>query len=201
MTARRTIRSAFTLTEMLLVLAVLVAFTAIAWPSFQRLYGTQFLLEGAEEVRLQFAATRTRAIESGIVYQFRWEPDGRHFLSLPYEAELDLDPQGNAQGALSSTLTRRFVGELPEKLRFVGGGNDSGGQSLPSDLFQSFPDADKLAAVAWSAPVLFEPDGSAVDGELIVSDQTGRQVALVLRGVTGAVTVSPIRQEQSGHGK
>lgn len=200
MAARRMARSAFTLIEMLLVLAVLVAFTTIAWPSFQRLYATQYLLEGGELVRLQFASTRTRAIESGIVYQFRWEPDGRRYLSLPYEAELDLDPEGDVQGALTGTLTRRFVGELPEKLKFVGGA-DSGGQSLPPELFESFPDSDKLAAVAWSAPVLFQPDGSAVDGELIIGDQSSRRVALVLRGATGAISVSPIQQERSGNGK
>lgn len=201
MAARRTARSAFTLVEMLLVLAVLIAFTAIAWPSFQRLYGTQYLLEGAEHVRLQLASTRTRAIESGVVYQFRWEPDGRRYLSLPYEAELDLDPEGNVQGNLTGTLARRFVGELPAKLHFVGGRDSVGGQSLPPELFQSFPDADKLAGVAWSAPVLFQPDGSAADGELIVSDQTGREVALVLRGVTGGVSVNPLQQERRGRGK
>lgn len=202
MTARRKARSAFTLVEMLLVLAVLVAFTTIAWPSFQRLYATQFLLEGAEQVRLQFAATRTRAIESGIVYQFRWEPDGRRYLSLPYEAELDLptEGEGEIQDDLSGNVARRYVGELPEKLTFVGG-KDAGGQSLPSDLFASFPDADELAAVAWSEPVLFQPDGTAVDGELIVGDLTGRNVALVLRGATGAVTVSPIQQELRTNGK
>lgn len=202
MTARRKARSAFTLVEMLLVLAVLVAFTTIAWPSFQRLYATQFLLEGAEQVRLQFAATRTRAIESGIVYQFRWEPDGRRYLSLPYEAELDLpaEGEGETQEDLSGNVARRYVGELPEKLTFVGG-KDAGGQSLPTDLFASFPDADKLAAVAWSAPVLFQPDGTAVDGELIVGDLTGRNVALVLRGATGAVAVSPIQQELRTNGK
>lgn len=200
MVARRSSRAAFTMVELLLVLAVLVALVAITWPSFQRLYGDHTLLDGAEQARLQMAATRTRAIESGIAYQFRWEPSGRWFLSLPFEPELDAPAEGAAGDNLTTLTARNFAGELPETLSFISEQQGPVGESLPPELFSRFVEAEKLAAIGWSPAVIFLPDGSAVDGDLVIGDQQGRRISLTLRGVTGSVRVSPLRTEAAGNG-
>ena len=50
----------------------------------------------------------------------------------------------------------------------------------------------QMAQVGWSAPLTFQPDGSAMDSELAVIDVRDRQIRLAVRGFTGGVTVFSI---------
>jgi hypothetical protein len=60
---------------------------SIAWPSVNWMYRRQRLEQGAELVRARLGSARVNAVETGLVYQFRFEPGGRRFLILPYDAE------------------------------------------------------------------------------------------------------------------
>ncbi len=197
--------SGFTMIEMLLVLGVIAVIIAVAWPNVIRLTGQQRLLESGEKVRSLAASARIHAIESGLVYQFRYEPGGRRFVVIPFEREFE-SVSPDARGTGSSTGLGRFskaAGLLPEGVSFTAptlmGSTSttpsaSGGQKIPGELFSGLPDAAKLEQASWSGPILFQSDGTGTDVSFELVDRRNQRVTLTVRGVTGAVTVSRIHQ-------
>jgi hypothetical protein len=195
LTARRRPRSGgYTLVELLLALGLLALLAGITVPSAMRMYADTQLAEAAEQVRLQLAGTRMRAIEGGIVYQFRFEPDGRSYVSLPYEREIEgSNPAATGTGATVGVgKFTRFAGKLAEGFQFHAcctGANATGGK-LTEELLGDLPDASELAGVEWSPPILFIPDGAAIDGAFEVRDHREQSFRLEVRGLTGAASIS-----------
>ena len=71
-------------------------------------------------------------------------------------------------------------------------GENPGGEKLESKAFDTLPEAADLAQRTWSSPVLFRFDGSAEDRTFRVMDEQGRASEISVRGLTGAVQVSPV---------
>lgn len=190
-------RPGFTLLEMLLVLAVMIALISIVWPSIMRLYADHQLKQSVEEVRLRMASIRIKALDAGIIYQFRFEPDGTHFLVAPYEADdYGVDESQSDRGMDSSTF--HFAGEMPEGLQFrAGTENLFGTERLPEDMLRQFPNSHDLSEVTWSPPLLFYSDGTASDAALEVVDAKHQMIRISVRGLTGAVKVSRVELEMS----
>ncbi|MGH7200286.1 MAG: prepilin-type N-terminal cleavage/methylation domain-containing protein [Planctomycetaceae bacterium] len=204
------LRRGFTLLEMLLVLAVLVLIAAIAWPSMQNIYRDLQLKESVGEVRTELASTRLHAVESGLAYQFRYEPDGRRYVVVPFERE----PQPSAAGGGSTTMSSpgqplpHVAGELPEGLRFraaVSGLSATEqmiarGQQVSEPVavewLAGLPNAAELAGVQWSPPIVFYPDGTADDAAFEVVDEKRQLMVIAVRGLTGSVSTSDVTQER-----
>lgn len=206
-TSRR--RTGYTMFELMLVLAILAAAVAIAWPNVLRLNSQQKLLDSAEKVRAVAASARVHAIESGLVYQFRYEPGGRNFLVVPFEREFEaVNPNTKGTGTALGRFSKAS-GTLPERVTFIapklyGSTPSSGstlaasgtGQRLPSALLSGLANAGQLENVSWSGPVLFQPDGSASDMSLDLIDRYNQRITLKIRGITGAIGVSRIHREE-----
>lgn len=201
-------RAAFTMIEVLLVLGVIVVIIAVAWPNVIRLTQQQRLIEAGDTVRSLAASARAHAIDSGLVYQFRYEPGGRRFVVLPFEREFE-SVNSNSSGVGTIGGLGRFSkasGQLPEGVSFASPtlmGTTSAtpqagvGQKLSSDAFTGLADASKLEQASWSGPVLFQPDGTAADSSIELIDSRNQRVAMTIRGVTGAVSVGrPFQQER-----
>ena len=177
-------RPGFTLLEMLLVLAILLTLFGLAWPSLTRLYGEHHLRQAAEQVRVQLTSARVRALDNGIGFQFRFEPGGRRFVVVPEEL---LTPQAGARPQVAVTM-----GELSASMRFDATGFAGANQTLSTAWLQSLPGGGALQGVAWSWPLKFSPDGTASDYRIIVGDSQNQEIALLVRGLTGGVTVSRV---------
>ena len=187
----KTARRGYTLLEVLIVLGVLTALTMLAGPSIDRLYHDNKLNQAVERVRVKMSAVRIRALDHGIIYQFRFEPDGQRFLVIPYERDT-LELQESQQTVF------RFAGKLPEDMQFAtsakndfSSASDIATERIPEELLTGLPESRELEWTSWSPAVLFYPDGTAVDAEFYVVDSKNRSIRLSLRGLTGAVTVSP----------
>lgn len=192
-------RSGFTLFEMLLVLALLVAVLAMTYPTLARLRLEHQLKQGAEMVRLQLASTRLHALESGMDYQFRYEPGGQNFVAVP--AEL-MAIQAQAAAAQSSgngaapALYWKTQGMFTVKVKFSATSSDSMAslppQPLPKEFLVGFEKPDDLSRLSWAAPLVFKADGSARDFAVEIENDDGKYVVLSVRGITGGATVSDI---------
>ncbi len=189
----------FTLVELLMALALVAVLAAITVPSALRMQSNSKLAGAAEQVRAQLAGTRVRAIESGLVYQFRYEPDGRNFIGVPFEREFEgsnLNATGTG-GTIGVGLLTRFAGQLPEGFRFIACCLPTGAESsqLTEDAFGQLPNADDLSSVTWSPPILFVPDGAGIDAAFEVTDGRGQAIRVQVRGLTGAATVGRMHAE------
>ncbi len=189
-------RDGFTFDEMLLVLAILLIITGVVFPPVLGMMADQPLKEAAERARVQLATVRLKALDSSAAWQLRFEPGGRRYFWMPVESALPATAASSAGGVTSpaNAVTGPTAGELPKGINFS---SDVNGvpltvERLPQELVVGMANAYQLAQVGWSAPVTFQPDGSAVDSELAVIDATNRQIRLTVRGFTGGVTVSHI---------
>lgn len=194
-------RAGYTLVELLLALAVLAMLAGLTVPSALRLQADSQLSSAGELVRLQLAGSRMRAIESGLVYQFRYEPGGAYYVSLPYEREFEnsnLNATGTG-GTVGVGKYTRFAGKLPDGMTFAASSqaSESKGVELSAEEFGELPNADDLAGVRWSAPILFVPDGAALNRAVTVTDRRGERLQLKVRGLTGATSVARLPGESA----
>src|SRR6266496_1137126 len=68
-------RRAFTLLEVMLVMAILVAVAAVAWPQIHRAYESVRLRKAADQVQAGLSHARVEAMSSGVTQVFRFEPN------------------------------------------------------------------------------------------------------------------------------
>lgn len=205
---RDSYRHGITLVEVLLVLAVLGAMAAISYPNLHRFMSDQKIQEATEMVRTHLAGTRNKAIDAVLIYQFRYEPGGNRFLVIPHEPDSTQTAGAvDAQGQVSSGDTLyRFAGMLRPGVKFIV--PTSGLSELGIPVVETpvpvadwqiqglvLPDGSNLAGANWSEPILFYPDGSAADSFLRLEDETGHIMELTVRGLTAAVSATPVMDE------
>jgi hypothetical protein len=190
--------------EMLLVLTILGVMAAISWPNLHRFMVDQKLKEATEMVRTQLAGTRNKAIDAVLIYEFRYETDGNRFLVIPHESYQIPTAVVDAQGQLSSgDQMYRAAGILRNGVVFAPAVDMSSlgipviEVSVPVDDWQleGLPGADELSGLKWSNPILFYPDGSAAESVLRLQDEVGQLMEISIRGLTAAVSATPVTEE------
>ncbi len=199
------LRRAFTLFELLLVLAVLAVLAGVTWPMAQWWYRDHALRQSAPDVRVVLGRTRVHAIDEGVPYDFRYEPGGRRFVALPVE----LPPTDQAAGGPTATASRSvldtpaestveyLIGELPEGVVFslTSPGSRAPTQVNP-DLYGPIEDAAVIGETTWSSPVRYRHDGTTDDDRLVlVAEEDRRAVTLEIRGITAEIRTSNVHRE------
>ncbi|MEZ6113414.1 MAG: prepilin-type N-terminal cleavage/methylation domain-containing protein [Pirellulaceae bacterium] len=191
-------RHAFTLMEMLLVLAVIVAVSAMAAPMFRGVLDAKRLSSGGEHVRANMAKAKNRAMRSGRIYVFRYELGGNKFYMQPWYSDedvLEASPTSSAIGGVSGGAfvdpfqAPEFLEELPESVVFVGG--DSLSAMRDMSVEQDIAAAGGFVA-GWSRPILFYPDGSSSTARIVLQNHRDDMVTVSLRGLTGIATASDV---------
>ena len=188
-------RSGFSLLGMMVVLGLIVVVASMAAPSLMDRMRDTSLHGAADQVREILSEARTFAIDSGIDYQFRYEPEGQWFVVLPTEIEPSAANSVNTDSGSAEYM--RLSGELEED-HFLRGAKDETdiAEHLESSWFSGLGEASTLASKGWSAPIYFRFDGSATDRTFRVMDKDGRTAELTVRGLTGAVRMSGVYTEQ-----
>jgi len=178
-------RRAFTLFEMMLVMAVIVLLAALAYPSIESSYGYFRVQAAADTVRGAWGDARTRAMEEGRAYRFavvwgksnfRVAPDATDFWSGVDAAPAD--STGEPPLILS--------GALPNGIPFVRADSPRG--EIDADTILP---SDAIDHGQWSSVAIFLPDGTARDNVSVGLDANGttRRLVVRLRGLTGGVSV------------
>lgn len=184
-------RGGFTLFELMIVLAILLAVTAMAAPTMMERIRSGRVQEAAENVRGVLAAARTYAIDTGVDYHFRFEVGGNNVVAIPAEQDSAI---GNSYDADSETAEFLYrSGELPKTIFLrSSSGDTSGSETLKSKSFGNLENAGDLASKTWSMPILFRSDGSAEDKTFRVMDEQQRSCDVSVRGLTGAISTSGV---------
>lgn len=189
----------FTLLEMLIVLIILLVLASITMPMLQSAILARQLEKSVENVRDQLTKTRLRAIDSGRIYAFYYEPEGTNYLVIPYEPdELESLSSSNQTAAASGTVYgAQHAGALAEGQRFLQQLDEGRSEvaRLPKEWLSSLENGFELAQKNFASPILFYPDGSATEAQLEIVDDKKQKIRLNLRELTGAVTVSNIEGE------
>jgi hypothetical protein len=159
------------------------------------------LKQAAETARFALTSTRIHAIDVSSIYQFRFEPGGRRYLAVPTDGDVmtSTSPQTRSTaeyGQLPENLSFQVVTQLfPAGLAPTIPGMTTGTPAASTDSAWSaavarVPNAGGFRSVIWSPPILFRPDGTAMNAALNVVDQHGDGFQLKVRELTGEVFVT-----------
>ena len=173
-TARASTHRGYTLFEVLLVMAILVAVGAVAAPIFQQSFEVERLRKGADTLRTAWAKARVQAMSTGQTQVFQFEYSKNQFVVGPWESGAD------PTEATSATIAVQRPGKLPDKILFyaaekmadarASGGAEEGGAQLAPQIF-------------------FYPDGTTSTAQVLLSNGKDRFVKVLLRGLTGVPRV------------
>ncbi len=192
-------RRAFTMTELLLVLAIVVIIAATAGFAIKRPLARQRLHTAADAVRSEWCQARVDAMKSGHTYAFRYlvrgdryhlgaqedQPLADNSASVPPTALATAQPAATDEEDLGDDPLPPPVDKtLPPGIRFVG----ADGSDLAS-LGESPETTAADQSGDWSDPIFFYSDGSTSDAQLLVAADRHSAMRLQLRGVSGSVIV------------
>jgi type II secretory pathway pseudopilin PulG len=188
-------RRGLTLVEVCLVLALLIVIGAIAAPLVEGSFSRARVQSGAELLRGAWARARLAAIQSGQTYVFRFEPRASRFqiitldqLGMPDSAMIEREDP-NAEHEVADMLRLRRS-RLPDGVLFADGNI--------SDSSQVLATLGATGQGAWSAPILFRPDGSTSDASVVLANFSDQTVRVTLRGLTGISNTSDVGREVVG---
>lgn len=184
-------RAAFSLFELMIVLAVLVTIASIAAPNLMDRVRSGRVQEAGEEVRELVANARRYAIETGVDYHFRYEVNGQAAVALPADPEADPANSFSADVSDKRLPVESLILDKEIFLRSPSGENP-GGEQLDAVMFGQLEDAGLLSSKTWSSPIVFKADGSAEDRTIRVMDEDNRSAEVSVRGLTGAVRAAPV---------
>jgi prepilin-type N-terminal cleavage/methylation domain-containing protein len=184
---RRARRSAYSLIELLVVMAILVVTAALVFPSLGATYGYYKVNAGMDMVRGAWAQARAAAIEQGRPYRFSVEPDGGFFRVAP-----DQEAYWNNQGPPNNDPDGPpFILEdkLPGGVRFIINGEPVASPPPAPNIREE----DRKPTGNWTTACVFNCDGTAREDVRIIFQVRGaRPMLLQLRGLTGASSASTI---------
>ncbi|MCA9126417.1 MAG: prepilin-type N-terminal cleavage/methylation domain-containing protein [Planctomycetales bacterium] len=196
-------RSAFTLLELMLVLAILVAIGAIMTPSLGEIFERQKLKGAANEIRLRFEQARLEAMTTGQTQVFECVLESGSFSVKPLILQSDAVDAGAGAtlvsgGNLVETQENGFVTaadatqdaleELENQITFVSCvvATDVRAFSTAQEAQSGAIGLNDLSTMTMSQRILFYPDGSTSSAEVQLKNSRGDIRAVQIRGLTGA---------------
>ena len=193
---KRKPRCGVTLLELILVLAIMVAITAMAWPALDRPFSNQRLRKAADRIRTEWTRARVHAMTEGVTYVFRYTLYEDAY-SIETEGDADFVPQDGTSpyggismsaGETTGQSGKYAEHKLPDKIVFSGGETTS---DTRSSMISSSGEWGASAESGLSDPILFFPDGTTSTARLSLKNtEFDYQIELTLRGLIGAVSVS-----------
>lgn len=184
--ATRRPHSAYTLMEMLLVMAIIVALAAAVAPSLRGVSRGMTLKSAANTIRAELTRAHVLAMRTSRIQVFQYELGGRKFKIEPWIAGDDALENRDGEQSTEPPKTKAEP-TLPEGTKFAAG--DAAVESRSERIEQQLTDG---TGATWSRPIMFYPDGSAGDAYIVIGNEHNSGIRIDLRGMTAAVRVSQI---------
>ncbi|MHB8862092.1 MAG: pilus assembly FimT family protein [Pirellulaceae bacterium] len=208
-------RHGFTLLELIIVLAILSVLIAAAWPALRRPVLRSAAQQAARQLVKDLARARMKAVESGSVMRFRFEPGGMQYKVESAIVSMDTqDTTGNVReendasadaAASDDPSTFGFEAQLPAEVVFrdpssVDDEDLPPGSALARMLEQESQETEEVTPLIdrgeidaeFSMPVFFYPTGRAENAEFVLQGPDGYRISVRLRGLTGAASLGPL---------
>lgn len=183
-------RKAFTLLEILLVVALIVALVAFSYPAIQTMYRHVRVEAGVDDIKTAMIQARLHAIEQGRPYRVAIVPGSWNVRVAP---ELPEFWDGSDSASFSEDEnTQPYVeeSEAPDGVYFsllTGTGQNetlTTGQVVEDQQLSS-----QISSSEWKTAAVFFPDGTAhEDVKIYVSYKGSFSMILKLRALTGGMT-------------
>jgi prepilin-type N-terminal cleavage/methylation domain-containing protein len=192
-------RDAFTLMELLLVLALMVAIAAIAWPALRGSFDTQRLGKAGDQLRAAFGKTRVRAMRTGAIHVFRFQPGRAGYGSETWTASAEevvsavTAAGGVASGPTAPTMTApptSSTDTLPDGVVFHLA--EVTVDARAANLLGAGGQGGDGETAEWSSPIFFYPDGTTSNTHVVLANERGQAIVVTLRGLTGLAVPSEI---------
>jgi len=197
-------RPAYTLLELLLVMAVMLLLATFAYQSVDVIFGDSRVQAATDQVRAAFTNARIHAVDEGRPYRFailpskgkyRIAPDSPEFWSdikLPRAAD-DKLAQAKQPWVVEQDLPKGIQFSIPaptEPLLADTEPDLTRARAAPEAAKDEPPSADRQDPSRWSALTVFMPDGRPrQDAKLVFRMRGARPALMKLRAFTGFVTV------------
>jgi prepilin-type N-terminal cleavage/methylation domain-containing protein len=175
-TVRQMRRRGFTLFEVLLVMAILVAVATVAVPIFHKSFEVERLRKAADVLRTAWGKARVQAMTTGQTHVFRFEYETNKYVIAIWDTG-----EGMTEASTVTTVAER-PGELPEGIVF------HAAEKL-ADVRASETDAGG----GQTAPqIFFFPDGTTSTAQVLIANNKDRFLKVRLRGMTGIAQMGEV---------
>lgn len=189
-------RSAFTLIELLLVLALLVIIGAIVTPAIFGPLESQKLTKSADVIRSAMSEARVNAMRTGLIHVFQYRPETGQYIIRPWVAEQDViegnpleQPLGLTPGESPYQAYATWE-DLPERVIFAHG---SVQDEIRWQMHLADEGTENLTDSTLAPPIVFYPDGTTSDAQIWLSSESKEYfVSIQMRGMTGVSRVGPL---------
>ena len=185
-------RQGFTLLEMILVLALIGAVGGLILPMVRSSWDYQLVRSTAEQMEVDLARVRLRAVQSGTPYVVEMAAQAESIRGTPYTGDL-----ANA-GIGAGGDTRFATANFPAGVAATG--------LLPEVVFQGLPEGITLrdiqvrSSLGYIGPsdgqvagsIWFYPDGTASDATIVLANERNEAFPIELRGMTGSTQLGEL---------
>jgi Tfp pilus assembly protein FimT len=176
-------RGAYTILELVLVLAVMVILAALTYPSLSSMYGQYKVTGSCDTVKAAMVTARGQAIEDGVPYRFAYVPGKGNYRvapDLPNFWTGGPPPNQNSNGDSNTGKLLILEGSLPSGIAFP----DGDSAIISEEDSDTSLELDAVSPSQWKAIAVFLPDGSAR-----MADGTPRDVVSIPLGARNSATM------------
>ncbi len=176
---------AFTLVEIMLVVALMVVIAFLALPILTNSFKYQRLKRAGDMVRTEMSKARVLAMMNEVEYSFVYFPETGQFFSAPFDQSAEYTLPTTQVDNAETIQPDFFDNRLPGGITF-----SAQGEITEDVRSQSVTDATSGGQASYQ--VLFYPDGTTQKATIYLKNARNEMVAVQLRSLTGVATVLEI---------